>query len=88
MTRPADNAILRGISRTVLFDVLSAHNLVIEERPFTVQQAYAAREAFVTAASQIVLPVVKIDGHTIGSGRPGPIATALRRDFHRHVESS
>ncbi|MGZ3411342.1 MAG: D-amino-acid transaminase [Xanthobacteraceae bacterium] len=88
VTRPADNAILRGISRTVLFDVLSAHNLVIEERPFTVQEAHNAREAFVTAASQIVLPVVKIDDHTIGSGRPGPVATALRRDFHRHAETS
>jgi D-alanine transaminase len=88
VTRPADNAILRGISRTVLFDVLVAHKLVIDERPFTVAQAYAAREAFVTAASQIVLPVVKIDGHTIGTGRPGPVATALRREFHRHVEFS
>jgi D-alanine transaminase len=88
MTRPADNAILRGISRTVLVDVIAAHNLVIDERPFTVPQAYAAREAFVTAASQIVLPVVKIDGHTIGNGHPGPVATALRRDFHRHAEFS
>ncbi|HVG50835.1 MAG TPA: D-amino-acid transaminase [Xanthobacteraceae bacterium] len=88
MTRPADNAILRGISRTVLLDVLRAHNLVIEERPFTVAQAYAAREAFVTAASQIVLPVVKIDSNIIGSGTPGPVATALRRDFHRYAEFS
>jgi D-alanine transaminase len=88
LTRPADSAILRGISRTVLLDVLRAHNLVIEERPFTVAQAYAAREAFVTAASQIVLPVVKIDNHTIGTGQPGPIATALRRDFHRYAEFS
>ena len=72
MTRPVDNAILRGISRTVLLDVLRAHKLVIEERPFTVAQAYAAREAFVTAASQIVLPVIKIDGHTIGRWRSRP----------------
>ncbi len=88
MTRPADNAILRGISRTVLLDVLHAHKLVIEERPFTVAQAYSAREAFVTAASQIVLPVVKIDNHPIGNGEPGPVATALRRDFHRYAEFS
>jgi D-alanine transaminase len=88
MTHPGDNAILRGITRTVLFDVIRAHNLVIDERPFTVAEAYAAREAFVTAASQIVLPVIKIDGRTVGNGVPGPLATALRRDFHRHAEFS
>jgi len=88
VTRPADNAILRGITRTVLFDLIRTHDLVIEERAFTVEEAYAAREAFVTAASQIVLPVTKIDGRTIGNGAPGPLATALRRDFHRLAEFS
>jgi D-alanine transaminase len=88
LTRPTDNAILRGITRTVLFDVMRAHNLVIVERAFTVQEAYAAREAFVTAASQIVLPVTRIDGRIIGNGEPGPLATALRRDFHRYAEFS
>ncbi len=88
MTRPSDNAILRGITRAVLFDVIRAHNLVIDERPFTVAEAYAAREAFVTAASQIVLSVTKIDGRIIGNGKPGPLVTALRRDFHRHAEFS
>jgi D-alanine transaminase len=53
-----------------------------------VQEAYAAREAFVTAASQIVLPVTRIDGRIIGNGEPGPLATALRRDFHRYAEFS
>jgi D-alanine transaminase len=88
MTRPADNGILRGITRTVLLDVIRTHNLVIDERPFTVEEAYAAREAFVTAASQIVLPVVKINDRIVGNGAPGPLATALRRDFHRYVEFS
>jgi D-alanine transaminase len=40
----------------------------------------------VTAASQIVQPVVRIDGAPVGDGRPGPVATALRREFHRHAE--
>jgi D-alanine transaminase len=88
VTRPADNAILRGISRTVLMDMLSAHNLVIEERPFTVAEAYAAREAFVTAATQIVMPVIRIDDQPIGDGVPGTIATQLRQDFHRFAERS
>ena len=86
VTRPADHGILRGITRTVLFDVVKAQGLTLEERAFTLEEALAAREAFVTAASQIVLPVVRIDGHVIGDGKPGPIATALRREFHRYAE--
>src|SRR6202162_5967764 len=86
VTRPADHGILRGITRTVLFDVVKAQGLTLEERAFTLEEVRAAREAFVTAASQIVLPVVRIDGHVIGDGKPGPIATALRREFHRYAE--
>jgi D-alanine transaminase len=88
VTRPADHGILKGITRTVLFDVIKAQGLSLEERAFTLAEAYAAREAFVTAASQIVMPVVRIDGHVIGEGRPGPLATALRRTFHQYVEWS
>ena len=88
VTRPADHDILRGISRTVVLEAIAALGLAFEERPFTVAEAYAAREAFVTAASQIVLPVVRIDGRPIGNGHPGLIATELRREFHRHAEFS
>ncbi len=88
VTHPADHDILRGITRTVLFDVIREQRLTVEERAFTLQEAYAAREAFMTAASQIVLPVVRIDGRAIGDGRPGPVATALRREFHRYAEQS
>ena len=59
VTRPADHGILRGITRTVLLDVLAAQELTLEERPFTVEEAQAAREAFITSASQIVMPVVR-----------------------------
>jgi D-alanine transaminase len=86
MTHGASNGILRGITRTVILDVLKAHNLTLDERPFTLEQAFAAQEAFVTAASQIVLPVINIDGRPVGNGKPGPVATALRRDFHHHAE--
>jgi D-alanine transaminase len=88
VTRPADNAILRGISRTVVLQAIAALGLDLNERPFTVAEAYAAREAFVTAASQIVLPVIRIDGRPVGDGKPGPTAVALRREFHRHAEFS
>jgi D-alanine transaminase len=87
VTRHADRAILRGITRTVLFEVITAQNLAVEERAFTLKEAFAAREAFITSASQIVLPVISIDGRPIGDGRPGPVATALRRDFHRYAEA-
>jgi D-alanine transaminase len=88
VTRPADHAILRGITRTVLLDVLKAQGLKLEERPFTLKEAYAAREAFITSASQIVLPVVRIDDRPVGNGAPGLLATALRREFHRFAEVS
>jgi D-alanine transaminase len=88
VTRPADHGILKGITRTVLFEVIKAQGLSVEERAFTLSEAYVAREAFVTAASQIVLPVVRIDGHVIGEGKPGPLATALRRAFHQYAEWS
>jgi D-alanine transaminase len=87
VTRRPDRAILRGITREVLFKAIQAQDLAIEERTFTLKEAYAAREAFVTAATQIVLPVVSIDGHAIGDGEPGPIATALRRAFHLYAET-
>jgi D-alanine transaminase len=88
ITRPADTGILRGITRTVLIDVIAAHGLELEERSFTAEEAYRAREAFVTSASQVVLPVVRIDDRPIGNGVPGSIATALRAKFHCYVERS
>ena len=68
--------------------MIGAQGLALDERPFTVDEALAAQEAFVTSASQIVLPVVRIDGRPVGTGKPGPITTALRREFHRHAEFS
>ena len=88
VTRHADHAILRGITRSVVFDAIKATTLSVEERAFTLEEAYGAREAFITSASQIVLPVIRIDGHAVGDGKPGPVATALRRAFHRYAEVS
>jgi D-alanine transaminase len=88
VTPSADKGILRGITRTVLIDAIKAQGLELEERPFTADEAYGAREAFVTSASQIVMPVVRIDDRPIGNGAPGLISTALRAAFHRHAEWS
>lgn len=86
VTRQIGNDILSGITRSVVVDVVRAQGLALEERSFTVEEAYAAREAFITSASQIVLPVVSIDGRPVGNGAPGLVATALRRDYHRYAE--
>jgi D-alanine transaminase len=86
VTRPADQGILRGITRTVLLNALKAQGLELDERPFTVEEAYAAREAFVTSASQSIMPVVRIDGRPVGNGTPGLVVAALRQGFHRHSE--
>jgi D-alanine transaminase len=87
ITRHADHAILGGITRSVLFDAGKAQGLTIEQRPFALEEAYAAREAFITSATQTVMPVVRIDGRAVGDGKPGPVATALRREFHRFAET-
>jgi D-alanine transaminase len=88
ITHPLGRDILPGITRSVVIDAIKAQGLKFEERAFTVEEAYAAREAFVTSASQLVLPVVRIDGRPIGNGAPGLIATGLRRDYHRYAELS
>jgi D-alanine transaminase len=86
VTRPLDTGILPGITRSVVMDALKAQGLKVEERAFTVEEAYAAREAFVTSASQIVMPVVSIDGRPVGNGAPGLITGSLRREYHQHAE--
>jgi D-alanine transaminase len=86
VTRPAEHGILRGITRAVVFEVVAGQGLTLEERAFSIEEAYTAREAFITSATQVVMPVVRIDGRPVANGAPGLIATALRREFHRHAE--
>ena len=86
ITRPADSGILRGITRTVLMDLAAKRGLQVVERAFTVEEAYAAREAFITSATSLVMPVVRIDGRAIGNGHPGSFASDLRRHFHEAAE--
>ncbi len=88
VTRHVDHAILKGITRTVVLDIIAAQGLKLDVRPFTMDEAYAAKEAFITSASQTVMPVVKIDGRPIGNGAPGLLSSALRKDYYRHAEMS
>ena len=88
VTRQADQAILHGVTRAVLIDVALRLGLRLEERPFTADEARRAREAFVSSATTIAMPVVSIDGKAIGEGRPGKVAPELRRAFRRYSAKS
>jgi len=88
ITRSANEGILRGVTRTALLDILADGAWALEERPFTVEDAHAAREAFVTSATQAVLPVVRIDGRPVGNGAPGPVAVRLRGRYIEHSAPS
>jgi D-alanine transaminase len=86
VTRPNGPDILPGITRITATEVARRQGLAVEERKFTVAEAKAAREAFITAASTIVMPVVRIDESTVANGHPGSIATQLRSAFHDVAE--
>jgi D-alanine transaminase len=81
VTRDAERGILRGITRTVLTEVAAAEGVRFVERRFTVAEALAAREAFVTSATNYVMPVVRVDGRPVGDGKPGSLTLRMRRSF-------
>ncbi|PLP58836.1 D-amino acid aminotransferase [Mesorhizobium loti] len=88
VTRPAEHGILRGITRTTMFDVAAKLGLKIEERSFSVAEAQAAREAFISSATTIAMPVVAIDGQTVANGHPGSVTLSLRQAFFDVAEKS
>lgn len=88
VTRPASHGILRGITRTTLLDAAARLGLKAEERAFTVAEAKAAREVFMSSATTIAMPVVAIDGETIANGHPGSITLSLRQIFFDVAEKS
>jgi D-alanine transaminase len=81
VTRDLSNAILHGITRAAVLAYAREAQMRVEERTFTVEEAKGAAEAFVTAASVFVTPVVEIDGVRIGDGQPGPVARRLREIY-------
>lgn len=78
ITRQLSTDILHGITRASLLRYAAEAQMQIEERPFTIDEAKSADEAFLTSASAFVLPVVEIDGAKLGGGTPGPVARRLR----------
>ena len=86
VTRQNSSAILPGCTRKAVVALAEERQLRVEERPFTVEEALVAKEAFITSASSFVQPVVTIDGKTVADGKPGPMANRLREiyiDFAR-----
>lgn len=88
ITRQIDAAILAGVTRATLIDVLKEQKIDFRERPFRLEEALQAREAFITSATNTVMPVVRIDGTVVGDGKPGPISRRLRSKFHQFADIS
>jgi D-alanine transaminase len=81
ITRDATHAILSGITRLSLLKVIRAEGYEFVERAFTLAEAMAAREAFLTSSTSYVMPVTRIDGAPVGDGRPGTLTMALRQHY-------
>jgi D-alanine transaminase len=81
VTRPNSSAILPGCTREAVVALAEERQLRVEERSFSVDEALAAKEAFITSASSFVQPVVTIDGHSVASGKPGPMTIRLREIY-------
>lgn len=86
VTRELGPAILPGVTRASLIQVLAEAQLAVEERSFRLEEAYRAREAFITAATAGVIPVVRIDGRAIGQGRPGAVTTRIQALYRAFTE--
>jgi D-alanine transaminase len=87
-TRDIGANILRGVTRLSLIDVAREAGYRVEERPFTVDEAKAAREAFLTGAGALVMPIVSIDGEPVANGHPGEVARTLRAAYIRRVAAT
>jgi D-alanine transaminase len=86
VTRQNGSEILPGCTRKAVVRLAEERQLRVEERPFSISEALAAKEAFITSATQFVQAVVSIDGKPVGSGKPGPMTSRLREiyvDFAR-----
>jgi D-alanine transaminase len=81
VTRHLSTEILHGITRAAVLRMAAEAQMTIEERPFTIEEAQHAQEAFITSASSFVMPIVEIDGEAIGEGKPGSIAKRLREIY-------
>lgn len=80
-TRDIQANILRGVTRSTLLEVVRETGLPFSEKPFTIAEAQAAREAFITGAGSLVTAIIEVDGVKLSDGKPGPVAIGLRRSY-------
>ena len=85
VTRKANHDILNGITRQAVLRLTNTAGVTFEERGFTLDEAKAANEAFLTSSSGHVLPITRIDDSVIGDGKPGPITKRLRDAYLDYV---
>lgn len=88
ISHPVDHGVLPGISRLSVLPLAKDMGLQVEERAFSVEELLAAREAFITSATTVVMPVVEVDGRPIGDGRPGALTAELRRRYVERLRNS
>ena len=88
VTRPAEHGILRGVTRATVIDIAAQLGLTVVERGFSVDEARAAREAFMTSATSQVMPVTAIDGAVLANGHPGETTRQLRAAFFAIAEKN
>jgi len=88
VTRPAEHGILKGITRTTAIDVAAKLGLVFVEREFSVDEMLSAREAFMTSATGICVPVVEVDGKPVANGHPGTVSSDIRDAFFAIAEKT
>jgi D-alanine transaminase len=87
VTRNVSNAILNGITRLRLLDLIGGQDVTFHERPFTLEEARSAREAFITSSTNFVMPVTRIDGKPVGNGHPGLLTGRLRERYEGFVQA-
>jgi D-alanine transaminase len=83
-THPTGSAILGGVTRSVVLELAAAAGVKVEQRAFTLGELRRAREAFLTSATSLVLPVTTIDGHPVANGMPGETTRRLMADYAAH----
>jgi D-alanine transaminase len=88
VTHPAGTGILNGVTRLALLKIANRAGVDLVERPFSVDEAISADEAFLTSTSSFLIPVVRIDDKQIGDGRPGPVSAGLLAQYSAHLWSN
>ena len=84
-THPITYRILRGCTRNKLISILKSNNLKFEEKVYSIKLLNNADEVFMTSATNFIMPIIKVDNHKIGNGKPGPISLKLRQEFIKAI---